>query len=65
MLWDSVKKSVTNPAWVRKALAALIVCAMAAVAKGLLPHEVDAWINVAEPFLAFLGVWAVPNSPEK
>lgn len=65
MLWESVKKSVTNPAWIRKAIAALIVCVLAAVARGLLPHAVDEWINVLQPLLVFLGVWAVPNAPEK
>lgn len=65
MLWASVKKSVTNPAWIRKAIAALIVCALAAVAKGMVPEVVGQWINIAEPFLAFLGVWFTPNAQDK
>lgn len=61
---EAIKKSLNNPAWIRKALAALILCVLAAVAKGMLPDAVGAWITVLQPLLVFLGVWAIPNSPE-
>jgi hypothetical protein len=65
MLWESIKKSVNNPAWIRKAVAALVLSALLAVAKGQLPDAVGIWINIAQPILLFLGVWAVPNSDDK
>ncbi len=64
MLWQNIKKSLNNPAWVRKALTALLLCALAAVARGMAPEAIADWITVLQPLLVFLGVWAVPNADD-
>lgn len=62
---DSIKKYLSNPKQIRKAIVALVACALLAVAEGLLPSVVATWIHVLQPLLVAYGVWQVPNDPEK
>lgn len=62
---DQIKKYLSNPAQIRKALVALIACIMLAVAQGLLPDAISEWVKVLQPLLIAYGVWQVPNAPEK
>lgn len=49
-----------DPKVYRKAIAALISCLILAVARGLLPAEVQTWLDVLSPLLVAAGVYAAP-----
>jgi hypothetical protein len=49
-----------KPAEIKKSLAALVSCALLAVAGHLLPGAVGEWIQVLQPLLVGYGVWQVP-----
>lgn len=50
--------------YLSKAITALVVCAVALVAQGLLPAEVGTIITALTPFLVALGVYKAPaNGP--
>jgi hypothetical protein len=49
-----------KPAEIKKSLAALVSCALLAVAGHLLPGVVGQWIQVLQPFLVAYGVWQAP-----
>jgi hypothetical protein len=51
-----------KPAEIKKSLAALISCALLAVAGHLLPGAVGQWIQVLQPLLVAYGVYAAPRN---
>ena len=61
----AVKQFVTNPAQVRKAIAALVASALLGVSAKVLPDAVGTWLNVLQPILVAYGVWHVPNEAEE
>lgn len=61
---DQIKKYLSNPKQIRKAIVALVACIMLAVAQGLVPDQVSVWINVLQPLLVAYGVYRVPNADD-
>lgn len=54
----------SDPATVRKYLAALFGFIGVAIAQGLLPESWSAWVTVIVSFLSTLGVYGVPNKAD-
>lgn len=60
---SAIKHFLSNPAEVRKSVAAFLGCVLLGVSAHVLPSEVGAWIQVAQPILIALGVYHIPNLP--
>lgn len=59
---SAIKLFLTDPAQVRKCIAAVISCAVLLVAAQVLPAGVGVWIQALTPLLVGYGVWQAPNA---
>ena len=60
---SAVKHFFSDPAYVRKSIAALVSSALLLIASHQLPDAVGLWIAGFQPLLVAYGVWQVPNVP--
>lgn len=58
---NKVKSYLSNPAQIRKALAAFLACVLLGVGAHVLPAVVGHWLTVLQPILVAYGVWQAPN----
>lgn len=62
---DTVKEFLHNPAYLRKAVAALVASVLSLVAAQLLPDAVAVWVYALQPLFVAAGVVVVPaNAPK-
>lgn len=57
-----VKSYLSNPAQIRKALAAFLACVLLGVGAHVLPAVVGHWLTVLQPILVAYGVWQAPEN---
>lgn len=60
---SAIKRFFANPAYVRKAITALVASALLLIASHQLPDTVGLWIAGFQPLLVAYGVWVTPNTP--